>query len=203
MRGKELILALMVVTAIVSWSRPASAQRGLFANSESKYVVSLTVDMSGSFAEKMADKGEAFAFTRGLIERYFRSRVGTSDRLIIGQISGTDEALLWEGVPLQLRKQYSPENFARFLRTKSTPNGGSRVYESIAQSIEYVVADPAVASGQAKSAVLICSDMLENSMNANESEKRMMDSLSRYARLGGVIGIYYCNQRLVADCAEN
>jgi hypothetical protein len=193
------ILKLIGVCVATALSAPvAFGQRGIFAPSESKYVIAQVVDMSGSFAEKMADKGQAFQFTTGMIDRYFRARVGTPDRLIIGQISG-GEALVWEGLPLQLRRQYTPETFGRFLRANSDPNGGSPVYDSVAQAIEYILDDPAIKSGQAKSAVLICSDMLENSPGAAEAEKRLTKALTAYGRIGGVVGIYYCNQRLVAE----
>ncbi len=190
---KSVITAVNL--AFCLWmTSPANAQ--VFSSNESTYVVNLTVDMSGSFSNQMAEKGEAFAFVKGLIERYFRARVGTADRLIISQISGNDEALVWEGLPLQLRKQHTPETFGRFLRTNSDPSGGSRVYDSIADSIEYLMEDPAVASGQAKSAVLICSDMWDTTGSV-ESEQRLLTALAKYGRAGGVVGIYYCDQRLV------
>lgn len=164
--------------------------------SEAGYVLIVAVDLSGSFRDRMAEQGEAYKFLIALIERYFADRVGTDDRLVIAQLSGTKNSLVWEGKPLELRQQFpSPEAFREHLMKHQDP-GGSLIYDGIRHALEYVLSDPDVQSGKAKPGLFILSDMLDNGKDPM-SEGYMNHELSQLGHLGGVAGIYYADQQEV------
>jgi hypothetical protein len=95
---------------------------------------------------------------------------------------------------MQLRREFpTPEAFRDMLLAKADP-AGSRVNDAVSSAIEHVVSEPGVVSGRTKSAIFVLSDMLDNSPNRQESEQRLKHALAAYGRLGGVFGIYYCDQ---------
>src|SRR5205823_25060 len=69
-------------------------------------LVVIAIDLSGSFLDMMAKDGRAYAFTLRVADTYFRSSIGTKNRLVIAQLSATDRALLWDGTPAQLREEF-------------------------------------------------------------------------------------------------
>jgi hypothetical protein len=165
---------------------------------ESQYVLIILLDLSGSFHQQMTEGGQAHRFSMQVIDHYFRERIGTNDKLIIAQISGEERALLWEGTPLQLQKDFpSSTAFGEFLRSKANPDA-SLVYEAIIHTIDYVLSDPSVSSGNAKSAIFVLSDMSDNGSKP-ESKQRALQALAAYGESGGVVGLYYVDQLLVPE----
>jgi len=164
----------------------------------SEYVVAVLVDLSGSFLDKMTSGGEAHQFMLSLLDRYFRERIGTNDQIILAQISGNpDRALLWQGTPMELRKQFAdPSKFSEFLRAKAEPQG-SCVHNALAQTVEYVMSQPNVSKCKARSAVFVMSDMLDNSPQGETSRARAMEVLGRYGALGGTVCLYFVEQTLI------
>ena len=144
----------------------------------------------------MADDGKAWSFVCQVIGKYFQDRIGHNDKLILAQMSASDRSLLWSGTPLQLRQEFSSGSaFRDWLVSKSDPNG-SRVHEGIVQSVEYTLANPSVASGKAKSAVFILSDLIDNSPGGESERERAVNVLAQVGKSGGVIGLYYVDPRL-------
>lgn len=193
-----LLLALVVGAAGCGKRRESS--ESTFGNeAESEYVLTVVVDLSGSFSELMAEEGRAYEFLLQVIDRYFRDRIGLNDKLIIAQISANERALLWEGTPTQLRRDFAtPEAFRDMLRAKADPRA-SRVHDALCSAIDYVTGDPAVSGGRAKSAIFVLSDMVEYSADPDASEQRMVRALRNYGKCGGVFGVYYCDQLAVHD----
>lgn len=191
------VLCLLAVTVCVAGCEKRRDSMNPVAfndDHDAEHVLSVVVDLSGSFEDLMAEQGKAHAFLLQVIDRYFRDRLGTNDRVIVAQISATERALLWEGTPVQLRREFpTPEAFRDMLRAKANPMG-SRVNDAVSSTIEHVMTVPGVASGRTKSAIFVLSDMLENSPNPQESEQRLDSALATYGRRGGVFGIYYCDQ---------
>ncbi len=173
-----------------------------FAHQESQYVLTVLLDMSGSFQHEMTDGGKAHRFNMRIIDRYFRERLGSNDQLIIAQISGDSRSLLWQGTPLQLRKDFpSATAFGEFLRSKTNPQG-SLVHDAIASTVDYILADPNVSSGTAKSALFVLSDLADTA-SSPESKERALQSLAAYGQAGGVVGLYYVDQSLVPEWRTN
>ena len=161
-------------------------------------MVTILLDLSGSFEHLMTDQGKAYHFSIDVADRCFRDSIGSNNQLVIAQISGNDRTLLWQGTPTQLRRDFSsPQQFNSFLKSRSIPSA-SLVFDSIAKTLDYVSSDPDVASGHARSAVLVLSDMQETGPTPGESLRRMKESLARYGQRGGAFGAYFVDQNLIA-----
>src|SRR5258708_19564846 len=94
----------------------------VLAPDEDEHVACVVIDLSGSFEHMMAEDGKAYDFVLQVIDRFFRDRIGTRDKLIIAQVSASDRLLLWHGTPQELRQQFpSPIAFRPFLFQKTTP----------------------------------------------------------------------------------
>lgn len=157
--------------------------------------VLLVLDLSGSFLQRFAGDGVAYEFTKRIIDRYFRASMGTEDQLILAQISGTERSLLWKGTPLALQREFrSPEAFRDFLLASADPNG-SRVYEGIRHALDYILDEPRVASGRAKVAVFVLSDMLQSPGPGGERALRDLEAaLAKVGTLNGAVAIYFADQ---------
>jgi hypothetical protein len=185
---------LLTITALGCEKRQAPNST-TFEERETEYVLAVAIDLSGSFAEQMADQGKAHEFLLQVLDRYFRDRIGSDDRVFLAQISGSGRALLWDGTPRELRRDFpTPKHFRDFLRTKAQSDG-SRVHEALAETIEYVMADRAVASGRAKPALFVLSDMLDNGRKTPQLKQRVLTDLAAYGRLGGIAGFYFVDER--------
>ena len=170
---------------------------------ECDYLLAVVVDMSGSYAAQMTSDGRAYKFLMHLVERFFRDRIGSNDRIIIAQVSGTEKALLWDGSPRALRQEFaSAKAFADFLQSRSNP-AGSRIHDGIAETLEYVMDFPSVASGKTKSAMFVLSDMDDNFPDSDSSKARLVQALSEYAKTGGVVGFYWVDHALVSGWRQS
>ena len=163
-----------------------------------EYVVMVAIDMSSSFGGYMAEDGKAYEFMQQVVERYFRDRIGGNDQIIITQLSGNKRPLLWQGTPFQLRKDFpNKAAFRDFLIAKANPNG-SRINDGIRESLRYLLHTHSVGRGNAKTVALILSDMEDSFEDQEESDQRLIDSLTNYAKRGS-IGFYYCSQDRLED----
>lgn len=161
---------------------------------QSQYIVMIVLDLSGSFQSKMVEGGAAWQFAGQALDKYFRTRRrNRHDRFIIGQISGTRKSLLWEGTPDHFRSDFTGSSFREFLSSKADSNG-SLVYDGVSHAMEYMMTISNVRKGHAKSAVLILSDMEDNGPNKAKAAKRLLDNLVAFDKVGGVGGIWYCDQ---------
>lgn len=198
MASKSLLV--FVVTAVVLLStgclqpRDATTTPPPFRELEYDYVLAVVLDCSGSFDQYMtSDRPEAFRFFARLSENFFRQRMGSSDRILLAQLSTGDRPLLWDGEPGGLRRRFpTPEAFASFLQAKSTKNG-SHVYAGVASTLDYLVKRPGITENTTILTVVL-SDMLDNDPNAVESKAELEDALRRYHNRNGHIGFYWVDQ---------
>ena len=123
---------LSVVIFLTGCEKRRESSQAIFnSDQDVEYVLSVIVDLSGSFEDLMAEKGKAYEFLLHVVDRYFRDRIGSQDKLMISQISANERSLLWEGTPLQLRREFpTPEAFRNLLRSKADPVG-SRVNDAV------------------------------------------------------------------------
>ena len=198
-------LSIAIVVASFTGCTPrASDSRGdaVVLREERGCVVTVLLDLSGSFQSQMIDGGKAHAFCLAILDTYFKDRIGEKDEVIIAQISGTDRALLWQGTPLQLRRDFSdPASFQVFLRSRANP-GQSKVFQNLAKCLEYASSDPDVVNSKATSAVFVLSDMLDNDPERDDARERLKKALETFASRDGVLGCYYVDQEVVAKCRE-
>jgi hypothetical protein len=169
----------------------------VFRADDGGYVLTIAVDMSGSFKKFMAEDGKAWSFVCQVVDKYFRDRLGHSDKLILAQLSGSEQSLLWRGTPLELRQEFpSASAFHDWLAAHADPHG-SRIYDGIAQAVEYTLSDPVMTSGNGKAAVFILSDMRDTAKNRKQARERVIKALAEVASRDGVIGLYYVDVPLV------
>lgn len=184
----------LVLVASLCGCRDPNSESAFRQNDEIDRLVVLVLDLSGSFEHKMQKDGIAYKFALDVVDQCFRDSIGSEDRLILSQISGSSAPILWEGKPLDLRNQFkTPEEFWTFLKTKAVPNQ-SNVHDGIYRVVDYLMSRPGIANGRTKSAVLVLSDLLDN--GASSSFSQMRDTLKVYGSMNGVVGLYYVDQNM-------
>lgn len=194
----KMALAALVVAAGLGWlaydsSRPVAEENELADGREYERVVVVGIDLSGSFLPLMADKGKAWEFLLKGIDRYMRGN--GSEKLILVQLSGNSGALIWDGTPTQLRKDFpDQEAFRKHLQSKADVNA-SRLHDGITEALEYLNTLPGV-TAKTKRALLVLSDM-EDNLSAPGSEQRLLRSLQEFAKRGGAVGMYFVSHPLV------
>jgi len=164
-----------------------------FEEQELDAVLAIVIDMSGSYSEMW--EGKAFSLFLEISDRYFQA-MGTETRLVIGQLSGNDNVLLFEGKPSDLRKKFrSPAEFAEFLKAAADPNS-SRVYEATRRTLDYVGSISGVGP-KTKLLTVILSDMQDSEFHPSLSGvalDQLKESLQRYADRGGSLALYYVDE---------
>ena len=165
---------------------------------ESEYALAILLDLSGSYADLMTKDGAAYRFALRVVDKYLR-RMDSGDRLIITQLSANQKALLWDGSPIALRRTFSTANaFRDFVLSNSDPSG-SRLHDGIADTLDYLLAYPAIASGKTRSAVFVLSDLLDTAPDPEKSKERLLKSFAAYGHAGGAVGLYWVDQSLVLE----
>ncbi len=165
-------------------------------SSEADYLVLLVVDTSDTFRQQMAEEGRAYRFATKLIDRYFRDRIGTDDRLIIARLSGSDRSLIYDGKPLELRQKFPTAEAFRTELLGHADAGGSRIYTGLRHAMSYLLSDPRVQSGKARPALFVLSDLLDKTPPAevHDEEGYMNHSLCELAWRNGIAGFYFVDQ---------
>ena len=196
-RVVSILACFVLLLSILGCERRRENQELFSREDDGQYVLTIVFDLSGSFAHLMADNGKGYEFALLVMDHYFRDRIGKDDKIIIAQISGTDRSLLWQGTPAELRREFpTAETFRQFLMTKADSRG-SLVHDGITHALNYVLSEPSIASGNAKSAVFVLSDMVDNGPDTDQSKRKTADALMNYGKQGGVVGLYYVDQMLV------
>lgn len=164
---------------------------GHFDNRELDACLAVVVDMSGSFAESWDDR--AYTLFLQLSEQYFTESMGSDAKLVICQLSGHDQVVLFEGQPDDLRNKFSgPEEFNEFLKQNSDPSS-SKVFDATRRSVDYVGSITGV-NENTKLLTVILSDMWDSEYDPvvrNASRERLMQSLIQYRQKGGGMALYF------------
>ena len=195
---------------LVGCTEYQESEQATFEKDDSQRVISVLIDMSGSFQQMMDTEGKAYAFLLGVIDRYFKQTIGSKDRLIVSIISGNDRSLLWDGRPIDLKKDYpNAAAFHELLKRKADAKG-SLVHGAITQTIRYMLEDDDVRSR--RTAIFVLSDMMDTSdirlvsgtvvKVPNDSVEKATAALTDFADVGGVIGIFYADQFLCGEWKE-
>lgn len=192
----------MLTTLLTGCELRTASQYSSFSDDESEYVLALVLDLSSSSVHLFDEDEVGFEFTMNLIDNYMRAAPGRAGRLILVQVSASDNPLLWEGNPAELRSEFSTaEEFRKMLMSKSNP-AGSRIHEGLARTFEYLLSHRAVTGG-AKPGVFVLSDMMDNGSGGAEFEKQLNDSLEEFGKRGGIAGFYFVDQSLVTKWERN
>ena len=134
-----LTAALIAALLIGCGKRPDTSPPEMLTKADNEYVICLTIDLSGSFLSQMAESGKAYDFATRLIDKYYRNKTTTTDKIILCQISGgTDKCLLWEGRIHDLRREFgTASQFRDFLLKHANPNA-SYVHDGLANVADYL-----------------------------------------------------------------
>lgn len=161
-----------------------------FESQELEACLSIIIDTSGSFQDLWDDR--AYDLFMNLSDRYFNDSMGSENRLIISQLSGNTQALLFEGSPTDLRRRFrSPQELSQFLKDNSDPSS-SQVYEATRRTLDYASSMPGVTS-ETRLLTVILSDMIDSHSSQiwDSSPSPLQDSLKRYQSLGGGLALYF------------
>ena len=157
-------------------------------------VLAIIIDLSGSFAGSWDDK--AYPLFLNLMDRFFTGAAGSESRVIIGQLSGNDDVLLFQGTPSELRTRFqSPEELNAYLSEHSNPRS-SPVFKATRRAVDYVASMPDV-TNNTRSLVVVLSDLVDSETNPQSrtnSGHAMVEALQRYRAKGGGLAFYYVDQ---------
>lgn len=190
--------------ALLCWlaydaTRPEVPENDLSDGREYDRLVAVGIDLSGSFLHQMAEQGKAWDFLQKTLDRYLRGN--GNEKLVLVQLSGNSQALLWDGTPAQLRRDFADrEAFRRFLQSKADPSG-SRLFDGITEAIDYVSGLPGV-TARTKRALILLTDMEDNA-SAPGAEQRLVQALRGFGQRNGCVGIYFVSHPLVARWEAN
>ena len=189
-------LLFLGVILLAGCQRRDVSTRSRFEDPRSEYVLALVLDLSGSTATLFNEDQPGYEFMMKLIDHYMRSVPGDGGTLILLQVSGNDNPLLWEGSPIQLQQDFSDANaFREMLLAKSQPSG-SRVNEGLAKTLKYLLKHRSIQHG-AKPGIFVLSDMEDNGPSGSKYEAEVLESLKDFGRRGGITGLYFVDQTLV------
>ncbi|WP_437207141.1 hypothetical protein [Planctomicrobium sp. SH664] len=193
----RISIGLMVVLCLLCSScikNSPDVSTTTFEEQELDAVLAIVIDMSGSYSEMWEDK--AYQLFLEISDRYFQGAMGTETRLLIGQLSGNDNVLLFEGKPSDLRKKFrSPAEFTEFLKAAADPNS-SRVYAATRRTLDYVSTISGVGP-KTKLLTVLLSDMQDSEFHpsvAGVALDQLNESLQRYADRGGSLALYYVDE---------
>lgn len=196
---QRLVCILLVLLA--GCERRDTSDVSPFQQEHCDYVLTIAIDLSDGFREYMTADGKAYDLILRAIEQYFRDRIGGHDQIIITQLSGNKRPLLWQGTPQQLRREFPDStSFREFLLGHSEPKG-CRLNDGIADTIDYTLRTESIKRGNAKSALMILSKMLDDQPEQEASDARLMKALTTYARRGH-IGFYFCDALRMTEITE-
>lgn len=188
-------IALLMLVSLPTGCEPRVVNdAGPLRQEDWEYVTVFLVDMSGSFQDEL--ERLAYPYFIQLNDQLFRDRMGSHDQVIVGQISATNRPLLWQGSPLGLRQSFpNGAAFKEFMVQRSDPNG-SRVHDSLADALEYVMNLRSVGQNT-KLVVVVLSDMLNNTDGSTASEQRVRQALADFANFDAALMLYWVDQTVL------
>ncbi|GAB5407354.1 MAG: hypothetical protein Aurels2KO_55850 [Aureliella sp.] len=150
--------------------------------------LTILIDMSGSFATRWDD--EAYPLFLELSNSYFTEAMGTENRLVIAQLSGNSQAVLFEGKPADLQSRFkSPEELVAFLRERSD-GASSLVYRAIESTTNYLLQMQGM-TDQTRLMTVVLSDLRDTDPARQAAGGDMIESLREYRERGGALALYY------------
>ena len=195
-----MLACLLPVTGCVK--KTESVQRPMFEARSLDACLVIAVDLSGSFAKDFGAR--AYPMVLGLMESFTDQSMGGDCKIVLSQMSGHDQVVLFAGSPEELRHRFgSPDVMADFLQAHSKPNR-SPVYVATRETIDYVNAMPDVTE-RTRTVTVLLSDLVDSESHQRTRSRegfRMLDSLTRYRESGGNLALYYVAQAEVGRWNE-
>lgn len=171
-------------------SQNASKSKASFKEQELDACLAFVIDQSGSF-EGIWKEGGYELFLK-ISDRFFKESMGQETRIVIAQLSGAADVVLFEGRPSDLKRRFSsPEEMAAFLKANSDPTR-SPVFEATKRVTDYLNEMPGI-NEKTKLLTVIISDMADSEFDLairQATGNRMLESLSTYQKRGGALALY-------------
>ena len=156
-------------------------------------VLSIVVDLSGSFHDDWRRDGRAYKLFLELVNQFFEDHMGTESKVIIGQISNSESFVLFDGTPQELTRRFrSPEQLNQFLQENADPKG-SKVYRSTKRMLDYLAELNGVTE-KTRLLTVVLSDMKDSETEPETWRKagnEMFNSLKTYSDSGGGVALYF------------
>ena len=191
------ILSVFVLLAVGCVKKAERIDRPMFQKRQLDSCLVIGVDLSKSFAADFGDR--AYPLLIEVMDKYFSASMGKDSKIVLVQISGNADAVLFEGTPRELRSRFSsPEELAEFFQKNSSPNS-SPIYEATGKTLTYINAMADVTC-ETRSLVCFISDLKDSEQDAKLKSKKgfkMLDALKEYQGTGGSIAFYYVEQEEV------
>jgi hypothetical protein len=144
--------------------------------------LTVVIDVSGS-SEQYGYADRAWEMLERALDQEFRVG-GSTGKVIIAQVSGSDDPVVFIGTPMQLRQAYpSFDVFKQALLKKATP--GSRVYDGIADALDA----SSLQIGNPVSTLLVFSDMEDTTGRGRDRLLKALDEFGR--RKEAAAGFYF------------
>ena len=165
-----------------------------FSTVQLESCLAVMIDMSGSFHSSWEDR--AHKLFMQLLDEVFATGSGTECRVVLGQLSGTEPIVLFEGTPSELRRKFrSPEDLNEFLKSNSDASS-SRVFQSTQLLVDYVSSLNGVGD-DTRLITVVLSDMNDNETNEDKRKAMLEDtvvSLADYRKKNGALALYFVAQ---------
>ena len=187
------IVGVLAATAIgcTRVRSDSSSSPSPFQEEETRYTLAYVFDFGPRFRE-LSNGPTGLRYALDIKDIFFRDRSEPTDRLLLAQTSSIDRAVLWDGKPRTFKKEFAnPEKDLRdFLNRHADASKGPNLhaYDSVADTFDYLLK---FRSRKAKTAVLVFSEMKDNSPAPATSRKHLVDSLAAYSRAGGHCAFYW------------
>ena len=203
-----LVCVLMTVGCGSSEPVSPTGQSGTMKHvtGHNEHLLCIVVDASDSFSSMMQGDDSAFDFILRVIQAYSQEYHGEEGRLVIAQIGRSNQgrpALIWEGKPSHLRRAFrTVAEFKEFVLKKSgdgvvmTP-----LYESLAETLEYVLGHGTVQAGSGVDVVVV-SDFVDTTDQNGQQRQRLIASLAQLHDRGAACGVYYADVAAAATVRE-
>jgi hypothetical protein len=145
-----------------------------------EFVLAIVPDVRSTFDDTLWGKtGQAYDFLMKSKDAFFSDQ--SDGRLIIGRVSRSRDAVLWEGSHRSFKRTF-PSSDALRDALRSGNKGEAHVDESVADIVDNLT-EQHERYPKLKSALMICSDLHDPS-GSSESEARLTESLRRYKNAG-------------------
>ena len=197
MKYKQVLTLAVLVTCVTLngciQKPPRTSEYTPFEPVELDAVLSIVVDLSGSFHDDWQRDGRAYKLFLDLINQFFTEGMGLEAKVVIGQISNSDTYVLFDGTPQELTQRFrSPESLNQFLQEHADPQG-SKVYRSTQQMFDYLSGLNGVTENT-RMLTVVLSDMQDSEFSPAQKRQagsEMFTSLKTYSETGGGIALYF------------
>lgn len=173
-----------------------------FEHRELDACLTIVVDMSGSFATSWNDS--AYRLFLELMDQFFTEGTGMEARVVIGQLSANEDAMLFDGRPEELRSRFlSAEELNAYLEEHSNPTG-SAVFQATERAVAYASAMQGVTE-HTRMMTVVLSDLMDSESDVDarrKAGKDMLKTLTKYREMGGGIALYFVSPNEVERWQE-